>query len=87
MDMAIFVFYDVVEDKLRKQLAEVLADFGLERFQYSGFRGRLSSTRRRELWAAITRTLGVNEGRIIMLPICEDDLKRGEELVNGPASE
>lgn len=85
MDMATFVFYDIPEDRLRDKLAELLADFGMERFQYSGFRGRLSSSRRRELWAALCRAVGDKEGRVIMLPICEQDLLRGEELVNDPA--
>lgn len=84
MEMAVFVFYDIVQDRLRTRLAELLADFGLERFQYSGFRGRLSPARRRELWAALVDVLTGEEGRIIMLPVCEEDLKRGQELVNGP---
>ena len=41
--MVVLVIYDISSDEDRSKLSSLLQDYGLERIQYSGFRG--SSTR------------------------------------------
>ncbi|HHY34164.1 MAG TPA: CRISPR-associated endonuclease Cas2 [Firmicutes bacterium] len=37
--MSTLVIYDIVEEKVRRRIAEVCKDYGLERIQYSAFFG------------------------------------------------
>ena len=69
------VIYDVVSQKVRNRVVDVCKDYGLERFQYSAFRGRLSRNKAEELWE---RVLEVVEGcivRILMVQLCEEDAR------------
>lgn len=50
MELDTLVIYDVEDDRARTRVAEACKDFGLERIQYSCFRGRLSQNKREELY-------------------------------------
>ena len=70
-----FVVYDVVDDRTRSRVATVCKDYGLSHIQYSAFSGRLDSTRRAEMFARLSDTLGAQVGRILVLPVCERDVQ------------
>ncbi|MCS6926895.1 MAG: CRISPR-associated endonuclease Cas2, partial [Candidatus Binatia bacterium] len=40
------VLYDIRDDRLRMRVSEACLDYGLERIQYSAFRGQLSRNKR-----------------------------------------
>lgn len=50
MELHTLVIYDVEDDRARTRVAEACKDFGLERIQYSCFRGKLSQNKREELY-------------------------------------
>ena len=66
-------FYDIVEDRIRKKIADVCLDYGLKRFQYSAFLGDINTTRRRALDAKLTQEFGEAEGKIEILSVCAKD--------------
>jgi len=49
-ELITLVLYDVEDDWARTRVAEACKDFGLERIQYSCFRGKLSQNKREELY-------------------------------------
>ena len=59
----------------------VCKDYGLDHIQYSVFSGPLDSTRRNEMFARLDHTLGNNEGKVLMLQICEKDVAAKREIV------
>jgi len=71
--MRTFVIYDVVENRVRTKIADTCLDYGLERIQYSAFRGDLSANRRQELALKLKDRFGKAEGCIHILPLCEKD--------------
>jgi len=79
-----FVVYDVVDDRVRGRVANTCKDYGLERIQYSAFCGLLDATRRSELTARLIDTLGTETGKILVLPVCEKDVRAKREVVNEP---
>ena len=70
-----FVVYDVVDDRIRQRFSEACLDHGLERFQMSAFSGRISPSRRKELFLRLVELLGESSGRILVQPVCSEDLK------------
>jgi CRISPR-associated protein Cas2 len=79
------VIYDIEDDRIRTRVASACKDYGLERIQYSAFRGPLSATKRSELWARLADELGKEAGRMLVLPVCEKDAEAMREVVNQPA--
>lgn len=69
------VVYDVVDDRIRQRFGESCLDYGLERFQMSAFWGRLTAPRRKELYLRLVELLGESPGRILVQPVCGEDLK------------
>lgn len=55
MELQTLVIYDVEDDWARTRVSEACKDFGLERIQYSCFRGRLSRNKREELHERIRK--------------------------------
>jgi sugar phosphate isomerase/epimerase len=55
MELSTLVIYDIEDDRARTRVAEVCKDFGLERLQYSCFRGMLSANKREELLERMLR--------------------------------
>jgi CRISPR/Cas system-associated endoribonuclease Cas2 len=49
-ELITLVLYDVEDDWARTRVAEACKDFGLQRIQYSCFRGKLSQNKRGELY-------------------------------------
>jgi CRISPR/Cas system-associated endoribonuclease Cas2 len=49
-ELVTLVIYDVEDDWARTRVADACKDFGLERIQYSCFRGKLSQNKREELY-------------------------------------
>lgn len=50
MELSTLVIYDIEDDRARTRVSEACKDFGLERLQYSCFRGTLSQNKREELY-------------------------------------
>ncbi len=71
-----FVIYDIENTKARTKMAETCLDKGLERIQFSAFRGLLTSTQRKELSKKLEFLLGDGDGRLFVVPICEEDWKK-----------
>ncbi len=80
-DLLTFIVYDITDDKIRLRIANVCKDYGLDHIQYSVFSGPLDATRRKEMFARLDDTLGGNEGKILMLPVCEKDVAARREIV------
>ena len=70
IDMHTYVIYDIVEDRIRKKIADVCLDYGLKRIQYSAYLGDINTTRRRALDAKLTQEFGEAEGKIEILSVC-----------------
>ncbi len=83
-ELLTYVIYDIVNDRIRFKIAGVCKDYGLDHIQYSVFSGPLDATRRREIFARLGDTLGANEGRILMLQMCEKDAAARCEIARGP---
>ena len=62
-------------DRLRTRVADVCLDYGLERIQFSAFFGKLNRNRRQELALRVQNELGGENGRVRIIPVCEQDLK------------
>jgi len=55
MELSTLVIYDIEDDRSRNKVAEACKDFGLQRLQYSCFRGTLSANKREELLERLLR--------------------------------
>ena len=71
--MHTYVIYDIVEDRIRKKIADACLDYGLKRIQYSAYLGDINATRRRGLEAKLTREFGDAEGKIEVISVCAKD--------------
>ena len=76
-----FVFYDIEVDRIRNRVAEICKDYGLERIQFSGFSGKLGRNKREELFLKITHAIYEGYGKVLILPLCEKDLRETKEFV------
>lgn len=81
------VIYDIEDDRVRGRVANACKDYGLERIQYSAFRGALEASRRGELVARLADTLGSDVGKIMILPVCEKDAAARREFINEPQAQ
>ncbi len=86
-ELLTFVIYDIADDLVRGRVANACKDYGLERIQYSAFSGPLDATRRAELATRLVDTLGTEIGKILVLPVCEKDVRAKREVVNAPSAE
>lgn len=82
--MQTYVVYDIVEDKVRKKVADVCLDYGLARIQYSAFCGDLSRDRREALAKRLAQRLGQQEGKIEIVPVCDKDFAQRSVIAVGP---
>jgi hypothetical protein len=55
MELLTLVIYDVEDDWARTRVSEACKDFGLERVQYSCFRGKLSRNKRGEVYERLRK--------------------------------
>lgn len=67
------VLYDIPHDGTRTKVSNRCLDFGLVRFQYSAFYGRLTRNRREELAIALEQLIEVQGGAIAIIPVCAAD--------------
>ena len=81
-ELQTLVIYDIEEDAARLRISETCLDYGLERIQYSAFRGRLNRNRREELFAKLCAILADKPGRVILQPFCEKDRRELREKAN-----
>ena len=81
-EIAVYVFYDIEEDKVRSRAARVCKDFGMERMQFSGFVGYLSRNRREEMAVKLRDVLGKTNGKILVQPVCERDFREYKEFIH-----
>lgn len=81
--MRTLVVYDIPDDRLRTKIFEACKDYGLAHIQYSAFLGDLNQNRRQELGLRLRRTLGDNEGKILICPVCDKDWALVLEIVVG----
>lgn len=81
-ELLTFVVYDIQDDRVRLRVSNVCKDFGLAHIQYSAFSGPLDSTRRGELFARLSDTLGSHVGQILVVPVCEKDVQAQRRVLN-----
>ncbi len=77
----VYIFYDIEDDNIRNKIAESCKDYGLRRIQFSGFSGILGKNKREELFLKLSFLIGSKAGKLIMLPVCEKDIKTRKELI------
>lgn len=80
-EQAVYIFYDIEDDGIRNKIAETCKDYGLQRIQFSGFSGMLGRNKREELFLKLSFLTGDKTGKILMLPVCEKDIKAKKELI------
>lgn len=85
--MNLLVIYDVEKDRIRNKILEACKDYGLEHIQYSAFYGNLNHNRREELWLRLRRTLDDNNGKLLLVPICDKDVKLIKAVTVSPLGE
>lgn len=73
--MKTFVIYDIVENRIRNKVFNACKDYGLTHIQYSAFFGEMNHNRREQLYQRLKKTLGRKEGKIVICPICDKDLR------------
>lgn len=72
MEITVFVFFDISNDRIRNRVGERCKDYGLSRIQYSGFMGRLTKNKREELYLKILKEIGEEENASVLIqPVCE----------------
>ena len=65
------VVYDITDDGNRTRLARLLEKFGLERVQYSAFRGELNPNDREVLARQVLRFIKDEHDCIFIIPLCQ----------------
>ncbi|MFZ3122265.1 MAG: CRISPR-associated endonuclease Cas2 [Thermodesulfovibrionales bacterium] len=83
----VYIFYDIENDGIRNKIAEKCKDYGLERIQFSGFSGILNRNKREELFLKLSSLIGNKSGKVLMLPICERDMRLRKELMQDGADD
>ena len=76
------VIYDIENDAIRKKMSDACKNMGLERVQYSSFRGPLTAAERRTLYGKLGDLLGDRAGRVLVIPLCEKDAVDVREINN-----
>ena len=80
-ELRTLIMYDIENDRIRHRVSEACLDFGLERIQFSVFRGKLNRNKREELLMRLTNILEDEPGKILIQPMCEDDFRSALELI------
>lgn len=70
--MMTLVIYDISKDDDRGKLANMLLDFGLQRIQYSGFKGDLNAHDRHILAKEVAQYVTGEHDSIYILPLCNN---------------
>ncbi|RLI78640.1 CRISPR-associated endonuclease Cas2 [Archaeoglobales archaeon] len=82
------IVYDITDDANRTKLAKLLQQFGLERVQYSAFRGDLNPNDRDVLSKKVNKFIKDHNDCIFIIPLCKRCLEtavivsnKGVELI------
>lgn len=74
--MNVLVCYDIVENKVRENIVDILLQAGLQRVQYSVFVGRISSkVKWSNLCILLNENINKEEDSVFCLELCEKDFK------------
>jgi len=79
--MQVVVVYDIPSNRIRTKIADICADYGLERIQYSAFSGDLRRVHQEEMVAKMRKRLGKQAGKIQLFPCCEKDWRARIEVI------
>src|SRR3990172_4901106 len=79
--MQCLLVYDIQDDGKRAKIADVCLDYGMDRIQYSAFRGPLLPTHQEELMMKIKKILGRRPGNVQLFPLCETDWQARKVIV------
>lgn len=85
--MQVVVVYDIASNRIRAKVADICADYGLERIQYSAFSGDLRRVHQEEMIAKMRKRLGKAAGKIQLFPCCEKDWNARLEVIQQPKAE
>ncbi len=80
--MKFIIVYDVSDDKVRRDIVELLLDEGAERIQYSAFIIECSRYKASRIFGALVRLIG-DKGKVIMIPVCKRCWHRMIHIVEG----
>lgn len=69
-EMALFIFFDISDTKLRNRVNEKCKDYGLSRIQLSGFSGRLNRAMRLRLIEELKELIGSHPAVLYLQPVC-----------------
>ncbi|WP_309493156.1 CRISPR-associated endonuclease Cas2 [Candidatus Hecatella orcuttiae] len=70
--MMTLVIYDISNDDSRTKLANLLQDFGLERIQYSGFKGDLNTHDRHILAQQVKKFVTGERDSVYIIRLCNE---------------
>ncbi len=82
--MQVVLVYDISDNRIRTKIADICADYGLERIQYSAFSGDLRRVHQEEMMIKMRKRLGKREGKIQLFPCCEKDWQARLEVIQQP---
>jgi CRISPR-associated protein Cas2 len=84
--MNCLVVYDITDDGQRKRLATMLQTFGLDRIQYSAFKGELNANDRAVLAKRVSQFVNDGHDSIFIIPLCDRCIGTAEIISNSGAS-
>ena len=73
--MITLVIYDISDDSKRTKLSSYLKQYGLQRIQYSGFKGELDANDRHVLVQEAGKFLSNEEDSIYIIPVCSSCMR------------
>lgn len=75
--MNILIFYDIIDNKVRKKLVNLLIDFSFIRIQRSVFLGIVENQRFYEdMCSVILNFINIEQDLVFFFPLCEKDMKK-----------
>lgn len=78
--MLVWCMYDIVEDKVRKKIADKAIEQGLYRVQKSVFAGNIDSNLLDELVVFSEDLIDPDQDSVYIFPMCQEDFKKIELL-------
>lgn len=78
--MHLLLFYDVTSNRIRRKMADICQDYGLDRTQFSAFVGDLTRSQQRELMQRLRDLLGEEAGALLLVPVTSDEWERRMEF-------
>lgn len=69
--MKYHIAYDIVSDKRRKKISDILSEYGI-RIQFSIFRADLSKKQLKEILSKCNNIINTKTDSILFIPFCKD---------------